>query len=182
MTTLYNLIILFLMMLLLVGAVLIVYRSYRNGISPMPSNFIMHLAVIKEVGRGNRRLTIVDAGSGFGHLLFKLAKQYPEHNYIGIENSYIPILCAKLIKHLPSNKNLPVSFTYTNMYSYNYSNTDLIVCYLFREGTQKLYQVLKEKRLSIKIVSIAFAIDDLTPINILTCHDMYRTKVYVYQL
>lgn len=180
---LYNILMLILFLLLLLITALIVYRTYKNGISPMPSNYVMHIAVMRELDKEIGRATIVDAGSGFGHFMIKIAKRYPQHKFIGIENSIVPFLYGKVVGWIASLiKPLAVHFIFSDLYRYHYSDADIIICYLFRAGTQELYKSLKEQQASVKIISIAFAIDHLIPIKIITCQDLYRTKVYVYQL
>ena len=171
-------------MMLLIMMCSIVFRSIKNGISPMPSNSHMQQAVIKQLDRLNSQGNIVDAGSGFGYLLFKLSKKRPNARYIGLETSLIPHYCAKLIYKLVGlHHEHHITFIRRDIYEYDYSNTDVIVCYLYPKGMQKLYEVLKQQHIKhIYIISVAFAINELKPIQIVQCSDLYHTKVYTYEI
>ncbi|WP_426450324.1 hypothetical protein ACP26L_35540 [Paenibacillus sp. S-38] len=79
----------------LIGAVLlaalsIVWVSWKNGITPMPSSAVVRQAVMREVSRFPEHLRIVEAGSGWGQLVLQLAKGCPGRQLVRIENSPIP--------------------------------------------------------------------------------------------
>lgn len=169
---------------LLIMTLLIVFKSASNGITPMPSNLLMQQVVMKEVKRLNNRRAIVDAGSGFGHLLFKLAKTEPNRTYIGIENSIVPYIFAVLrnkLHHILYKSD--IQFKKMNLHRYKYESGSIIVCYLYPAGMQKLKQTLIEQNINqIYIISVGFAINDLQPLRITECNDLFRTKVYTYEL
>jgi len=179
----YNILINIAIVIMLIFICSIVFSSIKNKITPMPSNTIMHQAVLNEIKRLKINGNVVDTGSGFGHLLFKLAPKFPHCSFIGIENSTIPFLYSKIISKLLHKRHNPIKLVNDNIYHYNYSSTQLIVCYLYPGGMQKLYEILIAQKIEhIYVISICFAINNLQPQTITQCNDLYRTKVYTYEI
>lgn len=170
--------------ILLIIIISIVYRSYKNGITPMPSNYLMHQAVLNEIKRLAIQGQIVDAGSGWGNLLYKMAMEVPNCTYIGVENSIVPYIYAKIrYKFIQNRNHHTISFVKRDIYQYNYKSTELIVCYLYPEGMQKLMKTLVDQNIShIYVISICFAFNDLKPLQTTVCNDLYKTKVYTYEI
>lgn len=81
----------------------IVYRSIRNGISPMPSSGAVRRVAARELGLllpaadGNGQPgVIVEAGSGWGNLACALAPYAGGRPIIGVENSLLPLVVSRL--------------------------------------------------------------------------------------
>jgi hypothetical protein len=175
---------------LLLGAVFlamlsIVFVSLRNGISPMPASAKVRHAVAGEINRLSRTGTIVEAGSGWGTLAINLARQCPGWKLIGIENSPVPLWisrffwrCISAINGISPDR---ISFINGNIYAYPYAEVDVIVCYLYPGAMKRLSEITKN-RLSpgTRIISVCFALPGREPERIVTCGDLYRTKVYIY--
>jgi hypothetical protein len=163
----------------------IVYRSWRNGISPMPTSSKVCLTVAAEVTQLSSSGRIVEAGSGWGTLAFYLARNCPDWKISGIENSLVPLWISQLYLRILAIRKTgaaqQVSFTRGDIYAYPYENSDLIVCYLFPGAMKRLSEILDQQRLmDIRIISVCFALPNRKPIRVITCRDLYRTKVYVY--
>jgi hypothetical protein len=172
---------------MLLALISIVYMSWNNGISPMPSSAQVRHAVANEVNRISKKGTIVDAGSGFGTLVMHMSMHCPDWKIVGIENSLVPLWISRLylrfIVAVKGNFLGNVMFINDNIYTYPYAEVDVIVCYLY-PGAMKQLDRMAHNRLSpgTRIISICFALPGWEPERIVTCRDLYRTKVYVYDL
>jgi hypothetical protein len=162
--------------LVFVAMMSIVYASWRNGISPMPSSVRVRIAAANEVKRLAKYGTIVDAGSGWGTLSLELARHCPGSRMIGIENSPIPLWTSRILA-----RRAGVTFIRGDLYSFPYESADVVVCYLYPGAMKRLDPVLR-KRLSpgAHVVSICFALPGWHPERVIACGDTLRTNVYVY--
>ncbi|AFC33991.1 hypothetical protein PM3016_7423 [Paenibacillus mucilaginosus 3016] len=157
----------------LVGAVLlaalsIVWVSWRNGITPMPSSAVVRDAVVREVSRYPEHLRIVEAGSGWGQLVLQLARECPVRQLVGIENSPIPygfsraagaLLCRLQPGVYGAAGQGRIAFLRGDLYRYPYEEADLVVCYLFPGAMQRLSGIFRNRmRPGARIVSIYFAL------------------------
>jgi hypothetical protein len=163
----------------------IVFVSWRNGISPMPSSAKVRSVVAAEINRLSRSGTIVEAGSGWGTLAMHLAKQCSGWKIIGIENSPVPLWVSRFFWQWTSAVNGisrdGISFINANIYTYPYEADDVIVCYLY-PGAMKRLSEMAINRLpqGMRMISVCFALPGWKPERVVTCGDLYRTKVYVY--
>lgn len=169
-----------------IGALLaagsIVGFTIKNGISPMPSSSEASKLVAKMLKKHIQQpqSIIVEAGSGWGTLLYRLGRTHPEHEWIGLENSYVPYWTSVMIKQIFTLTN--VSIKRLDMYRYSFEQANAVVCYLYPGAMIKLKKQFEEQlQPDAHIVSICFAIPGWQPIQVLQCKDMYRTKIYVYK-
>jgi hypothetical protein len=162
----------------------IVYASWRNGITPMPSSFHMRRAVTAEIKRLPGHGTIVEAGSGWGTLAFDIAEHCPSRRVIGIENSPIPLWISRLASHWVYRRGRSqdrVAFIKGDLYQYPYEQVDLVVCYLYPGAMKRLSGILRERLApGTSIISACFALPGWQPERVIICKDAYQTKVYVY--
>jgi SAM-dependent methyltransferase len=161
----------------------IVYASWKNGISPMPSSAHVRRVVIAEMNRliERERVLIVEAGSGWGTLALHVAKNSAGRQVIGIENSSIPFWISKLMARL--NQQTDVTFIRGDMYNYPFKNVNVVLCYLYPGAMKRLSKLLYDQlQPEAIIISVCFALPDWQPVRVITCGDLYRTKVYVYQM
>jgi hypothetical protein len=167
---------------LLIAAISIVYASWRNGISPMPTSAKVRRAVSAEVDRlgpGDGRF-LVEAGSGWGTLALNLARRSPGWRIVGIENSVVPLVVSKLI---PKPARTSIAFIRGDLYVYDYKTADLVVCYLYPGAMKRLSPILREQlRPGAHVISVCFALPDWQPERTVTCSDLYRTPVYIYRI
>jgi hypothetical protein len=162
----------------LLAVVSLMYRSWRNGISPMPSSASVRSCVadlIRQIPGDHR---IVEAGSGWGTLALEIARRSPSRRVIGLENSLIPLWISRLFVRHPR-----VSFIRSDLYAFAYERDVIIVCYLYPGAMKKLSDMLSTGRLQgAYLVSVCFALPGRQPEQVITCPDLYRTKVYVYRI
>ena len=175
----------------------ILIGSLRAGISPMPSSRKAHKAVLslleqnRNVDNG-RGLTLIDCGSGWGHLVFQLARRYPEAKVIGYELSFIPWLVSRLLGRFLLLDNLIIyrkSFMDRDL-PVPLGQGDLLFTYLYPKGMAKLADRLKEHAAkrpeantrSQQLISICFALPGFEAEERQILTDLYRTHIYRYAL
>lgn len=175
----------------------ILIGSLRAGISPMPSSRKAQWAVLslleqnRNVDNG-RGLTLIDCGSGWGHLVFQLARHYPEAKVIGYELSFIPWLVSCLLGRFLLLDNLTIyrkSFM-DRVLPVPLGQGDLLFTYLYPKGMAKLADRLKEHAAkrpeantrSQQLISICFALPGFEAEERQILTDLYRTHIYRYAL
>lgn len=169
-----------LIIITLLAVLSIVYKSWRNGISPMPSSALARRAVAEEVRRIGASGILVDAGSGWGTLVLDLAQRCEGWSIIGLENSWLPLWWSRAWAYLRKGKS-KVSFQRADLYDYSYEQATVVVCYLYPGAMKRLSRILDVKFVpGTTIISICFALPDWEPERIITCSDVYHTKIYVY--
>ena len=122
---------------------------------------------------------IYELGTGWGTLLFPLARQYPDCQVVGFETSPIPYLVSRIRQlycRLPN-----VVLERRDFFSVLYGDADLIVCYLYPGAMRKL-QVKFDRELKpgTWVVSNTFALPGWTPVSVIEVRDLYYSKIYVY--
>lgn len=159
----------------------IVLRSWKNGIPPMPTSAPVQRKVVEELKRLSGPITrVVEAGSGWGTLANQIARLFPDWRIVGIENSPIPLAISWLIAHLSSLRN--INYIRGNLYDYAYEHADVVVCYLYPGAMTRLDPIFRERLVSgAVVISICFALPGWSPERVVTCWDMYRTKIYIYK-
>lgn len=142
----------------------------------MPTSATVRRAVVQVLSRYPEARTIVDAGSGWGTLCQAILGRFPDKRVIGIENSPVPLLAARLLARGR------ISYVHGSLYLYNYKKADFVVCYLYPGAMNRLSRILRDQLApGARVVSICFAMPGWEPERVLTCGDTYRTKIYVYK-
>ena len=167
------------LLILLFTVVSVVYWSYRNGISPMPTSpkvrkILFPSLPVGVVGK------VYDLGSGLGTLVFPLAKHYPCSQVTGYETSPLPYYlskCRQLLNPLPN-----ITLSRSNFYSIKLHDASLVICYLY-PGAMKQLKIKFEQELKpgTWIISNTFTIPGWEPLEIIEVNDLYRTKIYIYR-
>ena len=99
---------------------------------PIPSSGQLKEKVlegIREYLQNSDSMTFMDLGSGWGTLLIPLAKQFPQHRFIGVERVFVPYFFSKLRSH--NLKNL--SFIHGDIFKTDISQTDMVFCFLMQK-------------------------------------------------
>ncbi|WP_059050174.1 class I SAM-dependent methyltransferase [Paenibacillus senegalimassiliensis] len=184
----------------LLAALSIVYRSWRNGISPMPSPVVVRRAAVRELRKLLRTPvsneadgcskeldappgygTIVEAGAGWGSLAVDLARSFPQRQIIGIENSILPWLFSRLAVRLSAVRN--IRLLRGDIYEYSYEEAAAVFCYLYPGAMKRLDPILRSRLAAgAWVVSICFALPGWRAAHEITCSDLYRTKIYFYRI
>lgn len=165
----------------ILAAVSIVFSSWRNGISPMPTSAPVRRTVIAVLSKLNGIETIIEAGSGWGTLAFQASRFNPDWRIIGIENSPIPFAVSRLISRWPSNMN--TVFNKKDLYEYSFEEGDAVLCYLYPGAMSRLDPIFRDRLAAgTYVISVCFALPGWTPERVVTCRDMYRTNIYLYKI
>lgn len=174
---------LFDIVLLIVAAVMtatIIYSTITLGISPMPSSNKAYLAMMQlteQTGDG----AITDLGSGWGSVVIRIAKKYPQKEIVGYELSILPWCVSILLKKVLSLNNL-------TLYRQDFNCADLssasvLVCYLFPQAMTKLNDRLRAQELVVDfVISNNFSLPSWQAKSVLTLDDLYNSPVYLYKI
>ncbi|OOV88532.1 hypothetical protein BTA35_0203260 [Oceanospirillum linum] len=188
-------------MLAITAVLSILIGSLRAGISPMPSSRKAHRAVFEMLERttpdNQQTLTLIDCGSGWGHLLFKLANRYPNARVIGYEMSFIPWVTSYLLAHFFLLRNVTIyrkNFL-SQALPVSLQEGDILFTYLYPKGMEKLAKQLAAEHQNtalsstnqsgpwpLQLISICFALPGFEATEQKNLTDLYRTKVYRYSL
>lgn len=142
----------------------------------MPASAPVRRVVVQELSRYPEAQTIVDAGSGWGTLCQAIYARYREKRIIGIENSLIPLLVARLLARGR------IFYVRKSLYVYDYKEADLVICYLYPGAMRRLNEIFRDQlAFGSRVMSICFAMPGWEAERVLTCSDMYRTKIYIYR-
>ncbi|MEM7175025.1 MAG: methyltransferase [Chlamydiota bacterium] len=157
-------------------AALVVVFTLKNGVSPMPTSVKVRNELIDHLPALKKKV-IVDLGSGWGHLLFPLSKRYPSCKVIGYENSPLPYWFSSFFNHHHNVKVVRQNFFETSL-----CHADLVICYLFPKGMEKLKEKLQQELpAGSLVVSHTFAIPGWEPTKVIQVKDLYQSPIYFYQ-
>lgn len=156
----------------------LVMGTIRNGISPMPSSFKAKAAIIS-LFPVNLNGKIYELGSGWGTLVFPLAKHYPQCQIVGFETSFLPYAFSQMWLKITRQKNIEI--INKNFFEEKISDSSLVVCYLYPGAMKKLKDKL-EKELSpgTLVISNTFSIPGWKEVKVVETHDIYHSKIYLY--
>ena len=181
-----------LIFLMLFCAGSIVFSTIKAGIPPMPSSNKAHCAMLKLVDEAdntdeidnNTAATdigaIVDLGSGWGSLVIRIAKKYPQRKIVGYELSFLPWLISKLLKNLLGLNNLTLHRT--DFFKVDLSNASVVVCYLYPGAMKKLSDKLHAENNTINfLISNNFSLPTWKPYKTIQIDDFYKSTVYLYK-
>ena len=93
---------------------------------PRPETELLVDCAIEFLSNKKERLQIIDFCTGSGCILLSIAKQFPNHEYIGIDQSEIAIETAKKNRDLLGLKNC--TFFNEDIFKYKKSKADLLLC------------------------------------------------------
>lgn len=166
----------------LTATLLIILYTLINGISPVPSSGLVRKEILKLINnRCSGCKSAIEAGAGWGTLLFPASKTLPHCSFMAFENSPIPYLFITIKKAYLKSRNIEVSRV--NFYKASFNGADLVLCYLFPGGMEKLKPLLeKELAPGAIVISNTFAVKGWKPEYVIRVNDIYRTPVYFYRV
>jgi len=166
--------------LIIITILSIVFHTMINGISPMPTSWRARSKMISALREFPECKNIVDAGSGWGTLCFPVSRLMKGARVTGYENSPAPFLYSYFINLILRRKNL--RFLRRNFLKVNFSDTDMVLCYLHTAAMKKLSVKLRnELKVGAVVISNTFALPDWKPEKVVEVGDMYVSKIYVYR-
>lgn len=146
----------------------------------MPSSAAVRKIILDEVGIAGEG-AVIDAGSGWGTLVIRIASRYPERKVTGYELSTIPWVVSVILKKIRRLPNL-------TLYRRDFLRADLsdaaiMVCYLYPGGMRTLEKKLEEENMRVHtVISSTFAFPSCTFDKVIHANDMHRSPVYVYSI
>ena len=158
----------------------IVWTSFRVGISPMPSSQKAQKAIISAIPENTHGLIIV-LGSGWGSVVFPMARSFPLATIRGIELSLIPWAFSRVRASLSGHSNLDIQRG--NFQTTSLDGAEVIVCYLFPEGMESLRAKFEEElKPNTLIISNTFRLAGWEPEEVITLDDIHQTPIYRYRV
>ncbi|MFV0626415.1 MAG: class I SAM-dependent methyltransferase [Alphaproteobacteria bacterium] len=122
-------------------------------------------------------LKIVDAGCGYGTLLIPLAKEFPQHQFVGIEYAWFAYRIAKFRARKLQN----IQIVYGDIFEYDFSQVDFVICFLLSslmpKFSQKCFNELHKKSY---IFANRFALTGLEPMEKIDLGDDF-SYIYLYK-
>lgn len=166
--------------LALVALVSIVLTSLRMGISPMPSSRKAQKAITSLIPKETNGL-VFELGSGWGSLIYPLARSLPQATVIGIEISIIPWTISRVRASLSSPSNLHIQRG--NFHDISLEEAEVIVCYLHPSGMESLKTKFEEElKPNTLIVSNTFGLAGWNPKETFNLDDIHQTPIYCYRV
>lgn len=133
-------------------------------------------AVLK---KAKHKMKVTDLGCGSGALLLPLAKEFPEHEFIGYEWDIVPLTMGKI--KAAGLKN--ISFIKGDYMKQDYHDMDLIMCYVLKVTGEPLGKILAESiKDSCIVISEMFPLGHLEEIKQIDS-SIYGVpeKIFVYK-
>ncbi len=153
--------------------------SYGQLKQDMVDEAIAILQKKEKSEKSHKKMRITDLGAGTGALLLPLARQFPNHTFIGYEWDMIPLLLAKF-----KARNLPnLTFEKQDYMQKDFSIFDLVLCYVLKhEGERVGKKLQSEMKKSCIVISEAFPLSHLHEIKQIqsTLCKIPRT-IYIYK-
>ena len=167
-----------------VGILLVVlsiaWSTARVGISPTPSSGKARDVMI-ELLADTSTGPVYDLGSGWGGLVIRLARKYPDRKIVGYEVSLVPWLVSVFFKKILRLGNLEIYKK--NFLQADLSGADVLVCFLHTDGMCQLAQKLTaEEGFNGFLISNYFALPSCQPEVSMRINDFYQSPIYCYRL
>ncbi|MBQ9236078.1 MAG: class I SAM-dependent methyltransferase [Alphaproteobacteria bacterium] len=157
------------------------YRDYPPFVPSFGQTKKMEYQRLFEVlQQSTSKLKVLDPGCGTADLIIRLAKQFPQHQFVGIEWNKGLYKIAKL----KSNRIDNVEILCQDMFDYSFADTDIIVCFLMEPLMEKLGRKIKsEGKSGLVVYSNTFKIPNLElKEKILTRKFLLFGNLYIYKL
>jgi precorrin-6B methylase 2 len=168
-------------LLFLVG-ISAVYSTIIGRICPIPSSGNVIKTIISmikkyDVGKGD----IADIGSGYGSLMFRLAKAFPERKIIGYEASIVPYVVSCIVAFAFRYKNVEIVFgdAFKNIKK-RPEKLSSATAYLSSKYSNNMKAVLTDSIENI-FISNTYEIADLKAVEESGVLDIFKSKLYVYK-
>lgn len=125
-----------------------------------------------------KKLIVADLGCGDGCLLARLARQFPQHRFVGYEFNPLPYHLAKL--RLKKYKN--VQIIQANLMTQDLSHIDVAVCY-WSSGVEFSDKLKKSLKKSAVVVCEIFELKNWIKHKKIISHVLgFQTQVFVYRM
>ena len=129
--------------------------------------------------KSKKKMRVTDLGCGSGALLLPLAKEFPEHEFIGLEWDIVPLTMGKIKAHGLKN----ITLVQGDYMKTNHSDMDLIMCYVLKVTGEPLGKKLaKEIKKDCIVISEMFPLGHLKEIKQIES-SIYgvKEKIFIYK-
>lgn len=145
----------FLLLLVAAAAIVTIAVHFATGVPPFPALPAEKAVVVELLRRAKLRpgSTVYELGCGWGGLLMRAARRYPQQNFVGIELSPLPFAVSWLRSLLHKN----VTVQWANFHKADLSDSGAVICYLMRGPMPKLAKKLDSELLAgTPVIALAF--------------------------
>lgn len=133
----------------------------------------------KFLNNSDKPLKVIDLGCGAGTLLVPLAKEFPQHQFVGYDWDWFvtKIICFR------TRKFANVTIVRDDFMKADFKIYDLLLCFLDTKAAEDLSLDLKDKiKENAVIISSAFELKDMQPSEILDAKSYgMPLKVFIYR-
>ena len=143
------------------------------GIGPMPASKQAINAMLSCVGK---QQDVYELGAGFGGVAIRAAQRFPQKNICAYEGSPLPFFICWLRALRYANLRVRLC----NFERLDFVNGTCLLCYLSPVGMKRLS--LSLSNWSGTLISYEFALRPHTPTHTIELSDLYRSKVFSYQI
>ncbi len=112
-------------------------------------------------------MTVIDLGSGSGSLLIPLAKEFPQHRFVGLEWDSVPLLLAMIKSFRLKN----IEWHRQDFMTYSCANADIVFCYILKTMRERV-----GKKLAREIKSDCTVISELYQVTELKLIEAHKPK------
>ena len=188
----YGFIVLIALIIGFAAAVYLIYQAYsyiRCGCGKY-GPFVSSYGKIKEdildeargiLKKSKKSLKVTDLGCGSGALLLPLAKEFPNHQFIGLEWDIVPLSMGKIKAKMAGLNN--ITFVKGNYMKASHADMDLIMCYVLKVTGEPLGKKLaKEIKETAVVISEMFPLGHLEEIKVINSSLAgIPEKIFVYK-
>lgn len=129
----------------------------------------------------DRRLRVIDLGSGLGGLLLALAAQRPDADFVGVELAPLPLLLSKLRVALRRQHNCAVQWG--SFWPVDLAPFDVVFAFLSPVPMGALWQkARREMRSGTLFISSSFEVPGETATRVIEVEDARGTRLHVWTM
>ncbi len=123
----------------------------------------------KILKKAKKPMRVTDLGCGSGVLLLPLAKEFPQHEFIGLEWDIVPLTMGRIKAHGLKN----IKFVKGDYMKTSHSDMDLIMCYVLKVTGEPL-----GKKLAKEIKDDCIVISEMFPLGHLDEVKQIESSIY----
>lgn len=169
-----------LFLVLMLGALSILYYTVRTGVPPMPSNPFARRAMFRLIPEYAAPKVIYELGCGWGGIAFELAARFPEARVVAIELSPLPWLSCQIRRLIQRRPNL--EFRRADFLRMDLSDGDLLFCYLMVAPMTALQRKLNaDLGPGAVVIANAFALPNWEPEETEIVREAMHAFIYRYR-
>ncbi len=169
--------------LFLVGSTMIlsVIRRVNPPLPSSPPIVTKVISILKENLKEGQ--SISEIGSGYGYLLFRMAKRFPDRKFTGYEIGLTPFLVSYFIKIVFRYKN--VKLIYGNAFTRIRKNNIQIECAIAYLAPVKSIimdmEDIYKNHITDTLILNTYPLETIEPISVTEKLDIFKSKVYLYK-